>query len=516
MRGVGYFRDVLACREQTHPDDAMLVDIQSSVSYTWSQYAARVRRMSRFLTEVLGIVKRDRVAFLSENSVYMLDAFFATYDTGAILDVLNYRLFAGELAQMAERETPRVVFYKQQWREKAIAVRDRLNGECILVVMDSDCDECADYSYRDIESCDSSRLESGVVVLADDPQMLIHTGGTTGLPKAGILTYQNVFLNAVSETIQWGIGSRDCAYAGMPFYHTAGWNVNMLSTLLVGGRVILSGEFTASAFLNAVQKHKASLFMGADAMFRAIAAHPDFADANLSSLEWVMGGGGPVSQSTMVPYWNKGVKFFVGYGMTESGPNNIGPDVRMSFEESKEKPCSVGKPLVFTQVKIVREDGEEARVGERGEICLRGPLTFGGYWGQEEETRKVIVDGWVKTGDIGYRDEDGDISICGRRKNMFISGGENIFPIEIERCLEGHPAVAEACVFGIPDEKWGEVGKAIVVLRSGMDLEKNALVSWMRSRLSTIKQPKYIEFVDSIPVNGAGKRDMAAIYRLYS
>jgi fatty-acyl-CoA synthase len=243
--------------------------------------------------------------------------------------------------------------------------------------------------------------------------------------------------------------------------------------------------------------------------------HPDFARTDLSCFRFMISGAAPISRLTMEAYWQKGVNIMNAYGMTEVGPSNISPPLCvMSPEDIREKWDAAGIPMPFNHCRIVDEEGRDAAIGERGELIFRGLLTFSGYWRDAENTRKIVRDGWVYTGDIACRDEDGYIRICGRKKNMYISGGENIYPVEIEHVLMDHPAVEYCCVFGVPDDRWGEVGKALIVRRD-KTVTKEALRSKVAQRSAKLKAPKYIEFVDAIPKNAAGKTDMKKVLERY-
>ena len=207
------------------------------------------------------------------------------------------------------------------------------------------------------------------------------------------------------------------------------------------------------------------------------------------------------------------MKFFVGYGTSETGANGICPDVSMSLEANMAKPQTVGKPMAFMEVKIVDRDGDEVAQGVEGELLIKCDYAFSGYWNRPDETAAILDDGWVHTGDIAYQDKDGDIYISGRIKTMYISAGENVFPVEIERCIDSYPDVVESCVFGVPDTRWGEVGKALVVVADGFCLD--GLKQHLEQHLATIKRPRYIEIVPEIPHNDAGKRDEKAIRHRY-
>ena len=230
-----------------------------------------------------------------------------------------------------------------------------------------------------------------------------------------------------------------------------------------------------------------------------------------------MAGAAPTPVNIMQQFWDKGVKFVLGYGMTEAGPNNLStPPQFVPQKVIEEKYASVGKPFYLAQVKLVDDDGREVtRPNEPGELLWSGPIVFKGYWGNQAETDRTLVDGWVHSGDMATVDEDGYYYIVGRKKNMYISGGENVFPAEIESAIYEIEPVREVCVIGVPDEKWGEVGKAVVSLKPGMTIDKAGILAALNGKLARYKIPKYVTFVDDIPKNNVGKIVVHEIQKAY-
>lgn len=350
----------------------------------------------------------------------------------------------------------------------------------------------------------------------DDVNMLIHTGGTTGGPKAAMMSYWAIFFNAISQILTASLNRQDCANVLLPFFHTAGWNVLMLPVLIAGGSVILTAEFCPETVLQIIESERPTVCIGIEPMYKAIARHPNFAKTDFSCYRWMLNGAAPISRGTMEIYLSKGVRVVNAYGMTEAGPNNLCPGVNdMTTEEISSKWSSVGRPMFFNNIRLVNEDGVDVPDGENGELLFNGNLTFSGYWRDEEKTQSTVRDKWLYTGDIAYKDEDGYFFICGRKKSMYVSGGENIYPIEIEHVLVGHPAVECACVFGVPDEKWGEVGKALIVLKPGCSVTKEELQAYVGENSASIKIPKYLGFLKELPRNPVGKVDIKAVVKMY-
>ena len=506
--------DVLRYRAYDSPNRIALYDVDYGRAYTYGQLANRADHAAAFLVERLGLKPGDRAAVVSGNSLYAIDLFFASCETGIIIDMVNPRLHENEIAQMLRNERPTALFFASKFGSKVLAAAEGLDWSCTPVCFDGGCPS-VELTGADMEGYEGNGTFVPIQPSAEDTQMLLHTGGTTGFPKAAMLSYRYFTMNAVAEKMSWRLTDADGVYAAMPMFHTSGWNVSMMPAFLAGARVSLSRDFSADVFLDLVEDDHLTVFMGADLLLARIADNPRFPGTDFSKVRLLCCGACTVSQSTLDKYWAKGLRLFMGYGMTEYGPNGCCPSVDQPLNLNQQKPWIIGKPLMFTQARIVREDGTDAEVGEVGELFMKGPLAFSGYWENPEATAEAFDNGWVKSGDMAFMDEDGDITLCGRRKNMYISGGENVFPDEVERVLETHPAIAEACVIGVPDAKWGEVGKAVLVLETGEGLSPNGIRDWLKTRLSTIKCPNYYAFAKDIPTNTAGKRDLAFVRRLY-
>ncbi len=416
---------------------------------------------------------------------------------------------------MLERETPRVIFYSEKQKKLIEHFRqDGSNREYICILGEPDRQDR--YTYEDIMAYEAKGTAIYEPPCFDDINMLIHTGGTTGGPKAAMMNYWAIFFNVISQILTASLNRDDCANVLLPFFHTAGWNVLMLLVLIVGGRVILTTNFCPEKVLEIIEKERPTICIGIEAMYKAIARHPNFEKTDFSSYRWMLNGAAPISRGTMEIYLKKGVRVVNAYGMTEAGPNNLCPGVNdMTTEEIYAKWSSVGRPMFFNNVRIVDERGVDVPEGESGELLFNGNLIFSGYWMDDEKTRSTVIDGWLNTGDIAYKDNDGYYYICGRKKNMFVSGGENIYPIEIEHLLMNHPAVESACVFGVADEKWGEIGKALIVLKPGYSATKEELQAYVGENSSSIKVPKFIQFLKELPKTPVGKVDMKVVAKKY-
>jgi fatty-acyl-CoA synthase len=336
----------------------------------------------------------------------------------------------------------------------------------------------------------------------EDTHLIVFTGGTTGLPKGAMLPHRLTFWNSVNTIVSWGLRPDDIQPLLFPLFHTGGWNVLSIPFYHIGAETVLMGDFNPEETLRIIEERKCTIVIGVPTMFKMKAQSDMFHKTDISSVRVFISGGAPCPVAIMENYWNRGKPFKMGYGLTEVGPNNF----YLPESEIKKKPTTVGFPVFHADMKIVDDDGNALPDDEVGELLLRGPHAFSGYWDDPEETAETVEeDGWVHTGDLAVRDDEGFYAIVGRKKDMFISGGENVFPTEIEELLYKHPAVLEAAVIGVPDEKWGEVGKAFVTVKKSKKLEPEDLREYLKDKLAKYKMPKYYEIRDSLPMSGAGK-----------
>ena len=489
-------------------------DMDTGTIYTYGDLDDRADRLAHYLKETCGVKKGDRVAYLSRSRVELLDGYYATGKLGAILVPYNARLSPKELSQLMCHESPLVLIYEDVFQDTVTA----LVGEDIpkiRIVMgktlagDTNYDEALAASSNAHMACQDLELE--------DIHLIIHTGGTTGLPKGGLISHRSTLLNAMNEICTWNLTQDDSAIILLPLFHTGGWNLLTLPLLHVGGKLYLSRAYDPKQTLEYMQSKRTTCMFGAATIFRMMVEQPEFAAADFSSMRWIMAGAAPTPINIMQEFWDKGVKFILGYGMTEAGPNNLSTPAQFVPQDViEQKYASVGKPMYMTLLKLIDDDGNEVtEPNTPGELLWSGPQIFSGYWKNPEETAETLIDGWVHTGDMATVDEDGFYYIVGRKKNMFISGGENVFPPEIESILYDIEAVRECCVFGVADEKWGEVGKAVVSLRPDQTLTKQDILTFLNGKLSRYKIPKYITFVDDVPKNNVGKIVVRQITDLY-
>jgi fatty-acyl-CoA synthase len=498
--------DFLGRRAAFSPQAPVLFEADRNRDYTYRDLEGRASKLAAFFTTTAGLRKGDRVAMLARNCVEYIDFLFAAIKTGVILVPLNVRLTAAELSEMLSQTTPRLLAYEHLFEEVVAGLEDG-SVEKLLVLRKSRAK--AELPAEDYDAV-LSRMPasfSGITEISPaDPLLILFTGGTTGPPKGAVISQRAVFFNMLSEALSWQLGPGTVVPNLLPFFHTGGWHIGTLPTLYAGGRVLINPAFDPELTLRQVADYRCSFIFAAATMYQMISGLDSFSRADLSSLQFVMSGAAPCPVSVMEPYWDKGAVFVQGYGITEGGPNNLFmPWYALSWEQVRAKNQSVGKPFLYCRARIAREDGADAAPGEMGELLLSGPVIFSGYWDKPADSDRTLRQGWVHTGDIARQDEDGFFYIVDRKKDMYISGGENVFPVEVEQVIAGHPRVLEAAVIGIPDPKWGEVGKAFVVLKPGADLEPEQLQGYLQERLARYKVPREVVFVDSIPKSGVGK-----------
>lgn len=491
-----------------------IFDYDTGIGYTYGDMEARSDKLAHFLVNVLGLQKGDRIGFCAVNHVGMFDAFFTTFKTGIIITTYNCLLKETELLALIDNEAPKVIFYSREVAAGAEAMKMLGFPQEFICLDDIESDDR--YGYSDIMSLTEYTVPTPPEMDYEDIQMLIHTGGTTGTPKAAKLSFRSIFYNQLVEHLYLQVTEDDTALQMLPLFHTAGWNVVCLPTLAGGGRLILTRSFAPDNLLEIMKKERPTIGISVETIFKAISNHPDFPEADLSSYRFLLVGAAPTGKELLERYWNKGVKMVNSYGMTEIGPNNMShPIGMMSIDDIRQKWNSCGKPAPFNDFRLLGDDGNEVAPGEKGELVFRGKLLFSGYWNNPEATERIFDNGWVHTGDVGYLDEDGFCYICGRKKSMFISGGENIFTQEICDVISTLDGIDDVYIVGVPDEKWGEVGHALVVLTKGSSVSADEIKKKVKHDLSTIKVPKYITFLDAIPKNAVGKSDLVKIKELY-
>ena len=491
--------DLIAWWARVTQGKLAIIDRTRDARHTYAELDAGADRWARTLT-ALGVRPGDRVATLTGNRVETIELFFGAVRVGAVLVPFNWRLAAPELAPVLADAAPVLVVVEGRFRALGEAAGALASVRARWIDLDTD----APALMRSAMSGGRPRH----AVSPDAPAMLLYTSGSTGKPKGAILPHRQIFYNAVATTVGWGIGPGDVAIVANPFFHTGGWHVFSTPLWHRGGTVVLFDQFGATSFLDAIVDEGVTLAFSVPTQIAMLTQSPAWG-RELPSLRFLISGGAPCPQSLGDRVRAAGIRFREGYGLTECGPNCFA----ITDEEALRRPGEVGWPAPFLEMRVVEGDGRrEAGDGEAGELLLRGPQMFGGYFNDPVRTAEAVdADGWLHTGDLASRDADGAYRIRGRKKDMFISGGENVFPGEVEAALSECPGVAEAIVVGVPDEKWGEVGRAFVVPRDGEALTVEHVVAFARRRLAGYKVPKSVIVVPELPRLGSGKADRATL-----
>jgi fatty-acyl-CoA synthase len=481
--------DLAARRALLTPDAVALEEAATGRTLTYAELDRRAAK-SAALMRARGVSEGDRVAILCRNRPAFFELLFACAKLGAILVPLNWRMPPTELDGLLADCSPSLMFHDGEDRATVTSLAKAPPA------IDLDADYKAMMEAAPAASFRSEWPEGGI-------WYLIYTSGTTGRPKGVIYTFGMAVANLVNIGTAIGLSSTDTTVNFLPLFHTAGINLHTLPTLLAGGRAIVLRGFDADAIVALLEAERLDTFFGVPTVYQALLDHPRFQAAHLARVRHWGCGGAPLPDALAARCRDIGIRVCNGMGMTETGPTAF----LACPGDAWERIGSVGKPQLLVRVRIVDEQGRDVPDGEVGEILFAGPGVTPGYWNAPGATRSAFTeDGWLRSGDLGRRDADGLYWIAGRRKEMFISGGENVFPAEVENVLADHPGVSEAAVVASADPRWGEVGRAFVQLAGGREAPDAAqLEAFCRSRLAPYKVPKSFEFVHDLPRTAAGK-----------
>ena len=463
---------------------------------TCAELGDQVRRLTTILRDG-GVSKGDRVGYIGLNHPAFLEVLYACGCLGAVFVPLNFRLTGPEVRFITNDADITVMFADDMLRPLIDSEKANLNCTRYLTI-ESDADGWESLAPLMAEAKPAHGSEN---VEADDIAFIMYTSGTTGLPKGAMLTHGNVFWNSINVCFgedTMTSTTLTCA----PLFHIGGLNVTTLLSLAKGIEVILLRSFEAGEVLALIEEHKVGSMFGAPTMFLMMAQHDNFASTDLSSVTALICGGAPVPVPLIKTYGERGVSFCQGYGLTETAPfaSLLSSDLAML------KVGSAGKAPMYTEVQIVDGDNNPVAAGVHGEVCIKGPNVMKGYWNRPEATAEAIDElGWFHSGDIGYLDDEDFLFLCDRVKDMIITGGENVYPAEVESILYGHPAIVEVAVIGLPDDKWGEAVTAIAVLEEGASLDLEGLRAFAGESLARYKLPSELRFIDVLPRNPAGK-----------
>jgi fatty-acyl-CoA synthase len=503
VQGIAYWIDK---RASITPNRAALAN--DTGHQTYKEMAEVVNQMARTLLEHYQVRTGDRIAILSQNGIEYVQLLFSIAKIGCIAVPLNIRLTTKELEFQLKDSESVLLLVGTDFRSKAEEIQEA--GTLINTVVLQGEDK--GLSFIEICSCYPSNHFEPLHITGSTPLIICYTSGTTGRPKGAVLTHDNMYWNAMNNILALDITSADRIITLLPLFHIGGIGLFTLPALLAGGTVIVPKQFDPEETLRIIETNKVSIVMGVPTIFDLLRKSKSFNAEGLSSVRWLVSGGAPCPQELLEFYHEQGIPFSQGFGMTETSPTVF----MLSKEDYKRKSGSIGKPVMFCDIRIVDEQGEDVESGEVGELIVLGPNVISEYWRLPEETAKNFDNGWLKTGDLARKDDEGFIYIAGRKKEMIISGGENIYPLEIEQVYEQHPYINEVAVIGISDEKWGEVPLAIVAYKEGCHISERELGEYCMERLAKYKCPKHFNIVSALPRNATGKIDKAQLRKQFS
>ena len=511
-----YIGDYLGRREIYSPNALAVVDYgkHPPLRLNYRELNQRAKRFANLLREHANIGKGDRVAILARDGVEHLDCFFACGKLGAVHMALNWRLHQRELASLIAITEPKVLIYSDDFRASVDEIKSSSAGSAI-----------EHYFHVEGEGVvGSHHFETALEAAPDGPvtcetldkedtACLLFTGGTTGLPKGAEISHRMISWN-VLNTIIHDLNRGDVYLNVFPLFHAGGLFAYLSSQIALGGATIIVRQFDPEQVLELIERERVSVFAAIPTMYQMITQAPNWSRADLSSLRFCTSGGAPLPLPVIDQYTReKGIQFKQGFGMTEFGPGLFA----LAPEDAVRKAGSIGRPNFFIDARVVDKHNEPLDSNQIGELVLKGPSLCSGYFGNPEASADMVDnEGWFHTGDLVSYDEDWYFYVHDRKKDMFISGGENIYPREIETVLYRHPAVHLCAVIGVPDPKWGEVGKACVTLKPNVKTSADELMAFMTNNLASYKMPKSVAILDELPLSGIGKilkRDLREQFR---
>jgi fatty-acyl-CoA synthase len=489
------------------PDKVALVDAHTGRQFTYRQFNERANRLASFLQDTLGIQQGDRVSILAQNSSDYFEVLFACAKMGAILNTLNWRLALPELQFILHDCMPRVLIYEAMFADVVEALRPLIGSE-FYVVMGEDSSE-SEWTYERALAAGSPRGVQMPQLMYTDTWAILYTSGTTGQPKGAQVTYGNFFYNAVGMGRAIDLTSGDVNLNVLPTFHVGGLGLYAGPILHAGGTLVVMRAFDPGEFLRLIEVWRVTALLLVPSIYLVLSQFPAFQDYDLSGVRHWGSGGSSLPPSLVHEYAQMGIILQQGFGMTETGPTVF----IITREDAVRKAGSVGKPVLHTDVCIMDPEYNLLGPNEVGELCIRGGNVTSGYWNRPQATAEAIVvhpatgpgGPWLHSGDAAMYDDEGFYYIVDRWKDMYISGGENIYPAEVENVIYHHPAVAEVAVVGVPHPKWQEVGRAFVVVKEGFSLTGEEVIEFCHGKLARYKIPKSVVFVDALPRTAAGK-----------
>ena len=489
--------DWISHHARVTPEALAVVDLHSDRRQTYRQFDARIDACALFLRDGLGVGKGDRVAMLAHNSSDHFEVKYACRRIGAIFLPLNWRLAVPELEFIAGDADPRALIAGAEFMDEARAIQKTVG---IPHLVQCDDGEPSDYEKGLAATHGKCPIEP---LVHDDTWALVYTSGTTGRPKGARITHGQAFFNAVNAAMKCELSSKSVGLVFLPLFHVGGLQLFANPNFHMGATNVVMRTFDPLHFLKVLSDPElgVSQAFGVPTNFLFAAQLEEFKDADLSRILCLGIGGAACAESLLHTYAERDIILQNGWGMTETC--TLG--TLLPKHRAMDKIGSAGQPVLHTSVKIVNEAGQEVPRGTNGELWIKGPTITPGYWNRPDANASEFTDGWFHTGDAACMDEEGFVTIVDRYKDMFISGGENVYPAEVENVIYQLDGIAETAVIGVSDERWGEVGRAFVVTRPGSNLTDEAIIGHCRDNLAKFKVPKSVRFMDELPHNATGK-----------
>lgn len=474
------------------PKKLALKSVEDGIELTYQAFNESINRTATYLAEKYAISKGDRVAIISINRIEYVVLFYAIQKLGAIMLPMNFRLTAPELSYQLEDAEAELLIYEED-SEGTV--------EKLAYTPPKTLHFDGDEGISTIIFSEEVVTEVPHAGEFEDVCMILYTSGTTGRPKGAAITHKMIYWNSINTGLRLNLTENDVTITFSPFFHTGGWNVLTTPMLHRGATLLLMKKFDADVILKLCDDEKVSILFGVPTMMDMMYSSEEFEKSSLKTLRYAIVGGEPMPINLIKIWQEKGVPIRQGYGLTEFGPNVFS----LNEEDSIRKIGSIGFPNFYIDTRVVDNNGKDVPKDEAGELILRGPVLMKEYWNNPEETKKNVIDDWMYTGDIVRVDEEGYFYVIDRKKDMFISGAENVYPAEVEHTFRTHPAVRDIAVIGVPDAKWGESGKAFIVLKEGEKITAEALQEWGKTQLAKFKVPKHYAFLDELPKSDSGK-----------
>ncbi|MFH5780966.1 o-succinylbenzoate--CoA ligase [Heyndrickxia oleronia] len=483
MKGIAYWIEKWAF---THPDRTAVITDNEKVSY--KQLDRMIAIATQGIQEKLQGRKGERIAILSHNRLEYIVLLFAIAKAECVAVPLNIRLSAKELIFQLNDSGSRILYAEEDNSEFAASLVEQSELEC-LAFMENVCEETqTSFAFEQL-------------IDEEAPYIICYTSGTTGKPKGAVLTQSNIFWNAVNNKLAIDLTSEDRCIVLLPLFHIGGIGLFAFPALFSGGTIVIPGKFDPEKTLAMIEKYQVTVVMGVPTIHQALLTSPSFNTTDLSTVRWFYNGGAPCPRELIDAYFDRGFLFGQGFGMTETSPTLF----MLSKEDAPRKRGSIGKPVLFSEYKLLDSEGREVEKGAVGELAVRGPNIMKEYWNRADATKDALKDGWLLTGDLAKTDDEGFLFIVGRKKEMIISGGENIYPLEVEQVISQMEGIAEVAVVGNADPLWGEVPAAFIVKENGSALTEEEVIQYCQGNLAKYKIPKKVTFLKEMPKNATGK-----------